>query len=67
MPRKLKRKGEDESHRALAESQQHIEEAKNRNPEVYQLAGKLKRSREVNHFAEKLLAIMSNRQGRGAQ
>lgn len=63
--RRIRKTPEDESHRAVAESKQHVEDAKNRNPEVYQVAGRLKRQREENHFADKLIQIMSGHPGRG--
>jgi hypothetical protein len=62
-----RRKNEGESHKALAEAQHHVELAKSRNPEVYQVAGKLRRMREANHFAEQIYTIMSgNPESRGS-
>lgn len=53
----------DDSHKALADAETHVEEAKSRNPEVYTVSGSLRRLREENHFAEQIYLIMVGERG----
>lgn len=59
-----RRKEDGESQKALDEAKEHVKEAAARSPEVYQVAGALKRYRERNHFAEQIAIIMYGPQER---
>ena len=56
---KRKTNGESAS-KALEEANENIAKAQARNPEVYELAGSLRRLRERNHFAEQIYLIMTH-------
>lgn len=60
-----RRKTNGASAKALEDAQLHVREASDRNPEVYELGGQLRRSRERNHFAEQIYRIMSPTSGKG--
>lgn len=53
-----RKRANGESMRALEEAQSSVKEAASRNPEVYSVAGELRRARDVNHFAEQIYTIM---------
>jgi hypothetical protein len=53
------RRTNGESSKALEEALSNVDKAEARNPEVYEVAGSLRRLRERNHFAEQIYIIMT--------
>jgi transposase-like protein len=63
MPWRRKKKNGD-SQRALEDATAHVQEVTEKNREVYEVAGQLKRIRQHNHFANQLYTIIGHELGR---